>query len=52
MTTERTYLIPMSIRKILLLLVLSLGFLSVAQGQAIKNSSSQTVAHIKSDGTI
>ena len=53
MTTERTYLIPMpSIRKILLLLVLSLGFLSVAQGQAIKNSSYQTVAHIKSDGTI
>ena len=53
MTTEITYLIPMpSIRKILLLLVLSLGFLSVAQGQTIRNASYQSVAHIKSDGTI
>ena len=53
MTTEITYLIPMpSIRKILLLLLLSLGFLPVAQGQAIRNPSYQTVAHIKSDGTI
>lgn len=53
MITERTYLIPMpSIRKILLLLVLSLGFPSMAKGQTIKNASYQTVAHIKSDGTI
>ena len=53
MTTERTNLIPMpSIRKILLLLVLSLGFLPVAHGQTIRNASYQSVAHIKSDGTI
>lgn len=53
MTTERTDLIPMPlIRKILLLLVLSLGFPSMAKGQTIKNASYQTVAHIKSNGTI
>lgn len=46
MTTELTYLIPMpSIRKILLLLLLSLGFRPVAQGQAIRNASYRTIGH-------